>query len=62
MVAVPNVALELPLHVLVREERPDQTIVSFRPMADLLERAGVPLPMVHRLDPAQRILVGTLGR
>ena len=57
MLAAPNVALDLPLRVLVREEAVDRTIVTFHPIASTLARAGAPEATWHRLEPAQRLLV-----
>lgn len=57
MLASPQSALDLPLHVLVREEPDGRVLVSFRPVAGMLRQAGVPDALAGRLEPAQRILV-----
>jgi uncharacterized protein (DUF302 family) len=60
MLAAPRTALDLPLRVLVREGPDATTIVSFYPIAPLLEASGVPPALTARLDPAQRVLVDAL--
>jgi uncharacterized protein (DUF302 family) len=57
MLAAPLVALDLPLRVLVHENRDGHAVVSFHPMAPLLRQAGVPDALTTRLEPAQRLLV-----
>jgi uncharacterized protein (DUF302 family) len=57
MLAAPDVALDLPLRVLVREDPDGRAVVSFHPIAPMLERAGVPDALTTRLEPAQRLLV-----
>lgn len=56
MLATPRSALDLPLHVLVREEADGRTIVSFHAIATMLEAAGVPAALALRLEPAQDLL------
>ena len=60
MLAVPSLALDLPLRVLVRERDDGKTVVAFHPARALLGRAGVPADMAGRLDPAQAILLEAL--
>lgn len=57
MLAAPQSALDLPLHVLVREDADGRVIVSFRPVAATLEAAGVPAELAHKLEPAQQLLL-----
>ena len=57
MLAAPDVALDLPLRVLVREDSAGHAMVSFHPIAPMLQRAGVPDALSTRLEPAQRLLV-----
>lgn len=57
MLAAPQVALDLPLRVLVREEGDGRVLVSFHPAAPMLRQAGVPEALATRLEPAQRILI-----
>ncbi|WP_158925461.1 DUF302 domain-containing protein [Acidisphaera sp. S103] len=57
MLAAPAVALDLPLRVLVREDPTGRAVVSFHPITPILQQAGVPDPLAHRLEPAQRLLV-----
>jgi uncharacterized protein (DUF302 family) len=57
MLAAPDVALDLPLRVLVREDPDGRALVSFHPIAPMLRRAGVPDALTTRLEPAQRLLV-----
>jgi uncharacterized protein (DUF302 family) len=57
MLAAPQVALDLPVRVLVREREDGKAVVAFHPAAPMLKRAGVPDALASRLDPAQAILV-----
>ena len=61
MLAAPQAALDLPLRVLVREDTDGRTVVSFRPVAQMLREAGVPDPLAGRLEPAQQILVDAIA-
>jgi uncharacterized protein (DUF302 family) len=60
MLAAPNAALDLPLHVLVREDGPGRTIVCFHPIAAQLEALGAEPAAAARLQPAQALLLQTL--
>jgi uncharacterized protein (DUF302 family) len=57
MLASAHAALDLPLRVLVREDPEGHVLVGFRMIAPTLQRAGVPEPLVRRLEPAQRMLL-----
>jgi uncharacterized protein (DUF302 family) len=57
MLAAPQSALDLPLHVLVREDADGKTTIAFRPMAALLQADGVPAALAARLEPAQQLLL-----
>ena len=57
MLSTPQAALDLPLRVLVREREDRGALVSFHPVAAMLQRAGVPAALAARLEPAQRVLV-----
>jgi uncharacterized protein (DUF302 family) len=57
MLAAPQTALDLPLRVLVREDADGRALVSFHPVAPMLQRAGAPDALATRLEPAQRVLV-----
>ena len=57
MLAAPQVALDLPLRVLVREGADGRVLVAFHPVAPMLRQAGVPDALATRLDPAQKVLV-----
>ena len=59
MLAAPQVALDLPLRVLVREVD-GGTVVSMHPAAPMLLQAGLPDALAHRLDPAQTLIVDAL--
>jgi uncharacterized protein (DUF302 family) len=59
MLAAPQSALDLPLRVLVREEK-GRVLVSFHPVAEMLKTAGVPDDLAARLEPAQRVVVEAL--
>ena len=61
MLAAPEAALDLPLHVLVREDERGRAIVTFRPIAAVLQAAGVPEELAKRLVPAQTLLLDALG-
>jgi uncharacterized protein (DUF302 family) len=56
MLAAPQVALDLPLRVLVREALDGKAMVSFHPAAPMLLAGGAPDALAHRLDPAQAVL------
>ena len=60
MLASPNAALDLPLRVLIREDRAGHTIVSFHPIAPQLEALGVEPAVAARLQPAQTLLLEAL--
>jgi uncharacterized protein (DUF302 family) len=57
MLAVPQVALDLPLRVLVREQPDGRAVISFHPVAPMLRQAGVADALATRLKPAQRVLI-----
>ena len=57
MSATPDAALDLPLRVLLREREDGNTVLVFRPIADVLRAAGVPEELTSRLDAAQQRLV-----
>jgi len=61
MLAAPQVALDLPLRVLVRDDADGSTRLSFHPVEPMLIRAGVPEDLAARLAPAQRLLVEAIG-
>lgn len=60
MLAAPLAALDLPLRVLVREAADGRVLVSFHPVAPMLEQAGVPAALAARLEPAQRVLIAAI--
>lgn len=60
MQAVPEVALDLPLRVLVRQDADRRTLVLFHPAEPMLRQAGVPDALATRLDPAQHLLVAAI--
>jgi uncharacterized protein (DUF302 family) len=61
MIAAPRSALDLPLHVLVREEPEGRTLVSFHPIAPLMQAAGVPADLAGSLEPAQALLLKAIA-
>jgi uncharacterized protein (DUF302 family) len=61
MLAAPNLALDLPLRVLVREREDGRAIVVFHTAAAMLHRAGVPENLAGRLEPAQALLVAAVA-
>ncbi len=60
MLAAPQIALDLPLRVLVREDAGRRALVSFRPVVPMLLHAGVPDALAAHLEPAQRVLVDAI--
>ena len=60
MLETPAAALDLPLRLLVREGGYGKAILSFHPIADVLQDAGVSLEMAGRLAPAQQLLLQAL--
>jgi uncharacterized protein (DUF302 family) len=60
MLANPRAALDLPLRVLVREDAEGRALMSFHPIAPLLQASEVPAELAARLEPAQRLLVDAL--
>jgi uncharacterized protein (DUF302 family) len=61
MLATPSTALDLPLHVLVREREDGTAVIAYHPIANTLRRAGVPEDLVTRLEPAQHMLLAALS-
>lgn len=62
MLAMPVVALDLPLRVLVREDASDgHAVVAWHPAAALLARAGLSPADTHRLDAAQQLLMKAIA-
>ncbi len=62
MLAAPNAALDLPLHVLVREDAQGRAIVCFHPVALQLQALGVGPAMAAGLQPAQALLLHSLEK
>lgn len=60
MQAVPNLALDLPLRVLVRREADGGVLVLFHPAEPMLRQAGAPDALATRLDPAQSLLIAAI--
>ena len=60
MIAAPDAALDLPLHVLVREDEDGRVIIAFHPIARLLRDAGAPDALASRLQPAQALLINAV--
>jgi uncharacterized protein (DUF302 family) len=61
MLAAPRAALDLPLRVLVRENK-GRVFVAFHPVREMLMRAGVPGELAAKLEPAQRLIAETVKR
>ena len=59
MIEAPGCALDLPLRVLVREAG-SGSVVSYHPIAPVLQQAGVPESLAERLDPAQSLIAKAL--
>jgi uncharacterized protein (DUF302 family) len=62
MLSAPRAALDLPLRVLMREREDSRALISFHPIAPLLQRAGVPAALAARLEAAQRVLVEAIAQ
>jgi uncharacterized protein (DUF302 family) len=60
MQAVPNLALDLPLRVLVRQDADGRVLVLFHPAGPMLREAGAPDTLATRLDPAQGLLIAAI--
>ena len=60
MLAAPLAALDLPLHVLIRQLPDGRTALAFRPIDDVLRRAGVPDALAERIIPAQQRVLAAL--
>jgi uncharacterized protein (DUF302 family) len=60
MVASPNAALDLPLRVLIREDRAGRAIICFHPIAPQLEALGVEPTVAARLQHAQALVLEAL--
>jgi uncharacterized protein (DUF302 family) len=61
MLAAPLAALDLPLHVLVRQREDGKTLIAFRPILAVLRQHGAPEDLAARLQPAQQMLLRTLS-
>ena len=59
MLAHPQSALDLPLRVLIREDR-GETMVAFSPIMLVLGPSGVPASLATKLEPAQALLFKAL--
>lgn len=60
MLAAPHLALDLPLRVLLREESDGRVLLSFHPVADLLDDSGIATELTARLESAQRVVLDAL--
>lgn len=60
MLEAPRAALDLPLRLLLRQGSDGTAILSFHPIAVVLEDAGVPPAMAGRLAPAQQVVLQAL--
>lgn len=61
MLAAPQLALDLPLRALLRETVDGRVLLSFHPIAPLLEVSGIAPEPIARLEAAQRVVLGALG-
>jgi uncharacterized protein (DUF302 family) len=61
MVAVPAVALDLPLRLLIRQDDTGRTRVSYHPIETMLRDAGGCADMARRLAPAQAWIASAIG-
>jgi uncharacterized protein (DUF302 family) len=60
MLAAPRSALDQPLRLLVRMEADGRTLMSFHPIAAVLEQSGAPAAMATQLELVQRRLFETI--
>jgi uncharacterized protein (DUF302 family) len=56
MVAAPDLALELPLRVLVREGSAGDVLVTWRAMGPVLRAQGVPVAFLEPIERSQRLI------
>jgi uncharacterized protein (DUF302 family) len=57
MLEAPGAALDLPLRLLLREGGDGKAILSFHPIAAVMQDAGVSAQMAARLGPAQQVIL-----
>jgi uncharacterized protein (DUF302 family) len=57
MLEAPGAALDLPLRLLLREGGDGKAILSFHPIAAVMQDAGVSAEMAARLAPAQQVVL-----
>jgi uncharacterized protein (DUF302 family) len=62
MLAAPDVALELPLKILVRQEAGGQVLIVYTPAAALEGRYGLPAGMAGKLAGAETLLAAAVQR
>lgn len=60
MLAAPDVALDLPLKVLVREDEQGRTWLVYDPVSSLEGKRGLPAGMAERLAPAENLLAAVV--
>jgi len=60
MLSAPDFALELPLRVLVREDRQGKVYVTYNPSTTLEERHGLPPGMAEKLAPAEKLIAAAV--
>jgi uncharacterized protein (DUF302 family) len=60
MLHAPGAALDLPLRLLLRERGDGKAILSFHPIAGVLQDVGVSVEMAGRLAPAQQVVLQAL--
>jgi uncharacterized protein (DUF302 family) len=62
MAAEPLCGLDLPLKVLVSEAAPGEVTVSFNTTRYILERHSLSMEYLNNLEPAERLIRGTLAK
>jgi uncharacterized protein (DUF302 family) len=60
MLAAPNAALDLPLHVLIRQDATGTIHVVYRAITETLAASGVPADIAARLVPGQKLIHNTI--
>ena len=61
MVAVPQVALDLPLRLLIRQDTAGSTRVAYHPVVPMLLSSRVEADLARTLMPAQAWIANTIG-
>ena len=55
-------SIDLPLKVLVSESVPGQVVVTFNAAAYIIERHSLPVELMSKLEPAERLIASVIGQ